>query len=115
MNTKEYYLTELRRIKSILAVQNPMLNNEAVNSFAFLSANLGHFLPMLSYEMHIDIFRQFQLQHWLNAKDVAFFKEEYPLRITGWRAVLTEMQTQPGIICTYHFGAYQLINYLLVK
>ncbi len=88
---------------------------EALNTYTFLSANLQNFMPTIPPDQHVVLFEQFQLAQHLNGKDTTYFVDQYPLPIHGWDSFLTELQRHPGIVCTYHFGAYQLINYLLIK
>jgi lauroyl/myristoyl acyltransferase len=90
-------------------------DEESLNTFTFLSANVYNFLPLLPYPQHFDMFKRFRFHQWLNGLDAQFFKGKYPLKVTGWMAFEQCLRTKPGIICAYHFGSYQLINYLLIK
>lgn len=80
-----------------------------------MSANLSHFLPMLKLNTQKKIFSRARTQQWLNAMDVTLFAGTYPWRIQGWNDFRKRLIVQPGIIASFHFGAYQLICYLMVK
>lgn len=88
---------------------------EPLNTYTFLSANLSNFVPTMPHEQHWALFEQYRMAQVLNGLDTACFEANYPLAIVGWDAYLRKLRERPGIICTYHFGAYQLINYLLIK
>lgn len=91
------------------------LEGELLNTFTFLSANVYNFLPLLPYPQHFPMFRRFRFHQWLNGLDARFFKGKYPLKVNGWLSFQQRLLSKPGIICAYHFGSYQLINYLLIN
>lgn len=91
------------------------LDGQLLNTFTFLSANVYNFLPLVPYKQHFPMFKRFRFQQWLNGLDALFFDGKYPLKVKGWTAYEQRIREVPGIICAYHFGAYQLINYLLIK
>lgn len=90
-------------------------DSEPLNTYTFLSANLSNFVPTMPHEQHWPLFEQYRMAQVLNGLDTTYFKAGYPLSIVGWDVYLRKLWERPGIICTYHFGAYQLINYLLIK
>ena len=87
----------------------------SLNTFGLISANLYNFLPQMPYQKHRVLYRDFKLNQWLHGLDSAFFDDEYPLPVEGMGEVLDKITNQNGIICTYHFGVYQLINSILIN
>lgn len=111
---KKEYLQKAARAQAHFCAQTDLGNLPTLNTFTFLSANIGHFLPMLDSSTHLQIFQHYRYHKWLNGLDVACFADRYPLRVYGWPSFRRQIALRTGIICTYHFGAYQLINYLLI-
>ncbi|WP_164124306.1 LpxL/LpxP family acyltransferase [Sphingobacterium luzhongxinii] len=86
---------------------------EALNTYALLSANLSNFMPQL--QSHQEFFQRYRYQQVLNGNDLLHFERDYPSPVEGWDAVLALVKAHRGIIATYHFGPFQLINYLLMR
>lgn len=112
-NTHSYWV-EIDHYRISLAQNGLLWNEHTINTFTFFKANMQHFMPMIDHDDHIRLFKQFNLHNWLNTIDTALFKDKFPWRIEGKNQFLNQISLQPGLICTFHFGAYQLINYLLV-
>lgn len=113
MKRVKLYNEKLAHIKKQLADTSEAV--ESVNAYAYFSANLKHFMPLLDWDRHRLLYRQFREYAALNALDVLFMDGEFPLPITGWEHLRCKLLRRHGIICTFHFGAYQLINYLLLR
>lgn len=113
MKTVKLYNEKLAHIKKQLAETSGAV--ESINAYAYFSANLKHFMPLLDWDSHRQLYRQFRENNALNALDVLFMDGEFPLPISGWEHLRDKLLNQHGIICTFHFGAYQLINYLLLR
>ncbi|WP_286863382.1 MULTISPECIES: hypothetical protein [Sphingobacterium] len=113
MKCIKLYTEKLEHIKKQLKETNGTV--ESVNAYAYFSANLKHFMPLLDWDRHWQLYLQFRENNALNALDVLFMDGEFPLPITGWGYLSAKLLRRHGIICTFHFGAYQLINYLLLR
>jgi len=102
-------------------VPNPLPNRIestdvlSLNTFGLISANLYNFLPQMTYDKHKELFHSFRMNQWLHGIDANFFKGDFPLPVFGVDQLLEKIGVQNGIICTYHFGIYQLINSILVN
>lgn len=104
--------------KGLGMLPNPLINWEdpkQLNAFAMLSANLLNFLPNLPIGDHQIFYNSILEQQVLNGNDIVLFEDDYPFPIYGWDNLLLKLKAQNGIIATYHFGPFQLINYLLIK
>ena len=113
MKRVKLYHEKVEHIKKQLAMSSQSV--DAVNAYAYFSANLKHFMPLLDWGKHRLLYRQFREYNARNALDVHFMDGEFPLPIIGWEHLRSKLGRQHGIICTFHFGAYQLINYLLLR
>jgi len=113
MKRVKLYNEKLEHIKDQLAESSQSV--ASLNAYAYFSANLKHFMPLLDWDRHRLLYRQFREYNALNALDVQFMDGEFPLPITGWEHLRDKLLRRHGIICTFHFGAYQLINYLLLR
>lgn len=87
----------------------------SLNTFGLISANLYNFLPQMPYTKHRFLYRDFKMNQWLHGIDTHFFQNEYPLPIDGVGDLMDKLNVQNGIICTYHFGVYQLIDSILLN
>ena len=87
----------------------------SLNTFGFISANLYNFLPNMPYHTHRALYRDFRTHQWLHGMDANFFKGQYPLPIEGANDFLAKITSRSGIVCTFHFGVYQLICHLFLK
>jgi len=84
--------------------------------FAFFSANLSNCFPHINSTHYLDIFKQMQLNRRLSFHDIELMRFPELIRITGWDAGwAAALRHAPAIVCTYHTGAYRLINVLLAK
>ncbi|MGH8402765.1 MAG: hypothetical protein ACRESO_05110 [Gammaproteobacteria bacterium] len=85
------------------------------NTRQFASANLHHLLPEIPMREHEKVFDEILL-HRLMAEldeDSVFLLDH--TRIEDPHSVLNTAKTAPVIFCTFHFGAYRLINMLLIS
>lgn len=87
----------------------------SLNTFGLISANLYNFLPQMPYTKHRSLYRDVRMNQWLHGMDAHFFQNEYPLPIDGVGDLMEKLNVQNGIICTYHFGIYQLIDSILLN
>lgn len=88
----------------------------AMNRFTICSSHLGYFFPLSTYPKQLSFYEKYIAQQICNARDLSMFeKADLPFECIGWEQVLDRITMQKGILCTYHFGAYQLINYLLER
>lgn len=115
MDTVQDYKKELQRLHNRLYKEGIDWNRTIINRLTEMSANMAYFFPELSYGDHRRIFRDSLWQLKMDSWDLKLFSGSYPYTIRGWRGFLKKIRAQKGMICTYHFGAYQLINYLLLK
>ncbi|WP_028298205.1 hypothetical protein [Olivibacter sitiensis] len=115
MTGLDSYKKQYEQLARHMEAGRPLQEEQWLNSFTFFSANIHHFLPLLPYAQHLPMYGRLRFHQWLNGLDAQFFADTYPLEIKGWEPYERRIRQEPGIICTYHFGAYQLINYLLVK
>ncbi|MEN5435275.1 hypothetical protein ABE545_16695 [Sphingobacterium faecium] len=118
MNITELSRCYGRESLALRSVMETMVDPSAMmptNDYTFFSANMRHFLPVLHWKKHDQLFQEFKLQQGLNALDARYFDREYPLTVKYWDTFLSRILKQNGVIATYHFGAYQLINHLLLK
>lgn len=90
-------------------------NTDVLNNFTLMSANLINFLPMLDVKQHRSFFNDFIQRKVQNGLDLILFKEGYPNEIIGRDCFVKQIRSTQGILATYHFGPFQLINYLLVR
>jgi|GEM_PF-4157563 len=112
---KLLYKKQARALYREAEIQLSARGAEPLNTYTFLSANLSNFVPTMPHEQHWSLFEQYRMAQVLNGLDTTYFEEKYPLPVVGWDIYLRKLRERPGIISTYHFGAYQLINYLLIK
>lgn len=115
MDIEKRYHDKVKHIKKLLLADRIGLSAETTNAYAYFSANLAHFMPLLGWDRHEQLYHQFREQHAINALEAQEMDREFPQQIVGWEGLRTKLTAQPGIICTFHFGAYQLINYLLLR
>lgn len=113
MKHVKLYIEKLEHIKTQLVKSSQSM--ESVNAYAYFSANLKHFMPLLDWDKHRLLYHQFREYNARNALDVQFMDGEFPLPIIGWEHFRSKLEHQHGIVCTFHFGAYQLINHLLLR
>lgn len=90
-------------------------NPRQLNSYTMVSANLFNFLPHVAPHRHLSFYQQYKGQQYLNGNDIRLFEGDYPLPIDGLQDFLERVIQQRGIIATYHFGPFQLINYILMN
>lgn len=112
---KNLYLQQAREGRAALSQPLHSHDPKRFSLYTFLSANLGHFLPMIDVKRHQCLYKEYLYHNWLHGLDVTYYAKYFPLTIYGWQNTLERLAKGNGIICTYHFGAYQLINYLLIK
>lgn len=99
-----------------LALQSPDFGNEKVmNTHTFMKANVQNFIPIYPSAMYTDFYQKYRLGQWLNGLDAAFFEKSYPVHVKGWKDFEERIRSQTSILATYHFGAFQLINYQLIR
>ncbi|TDQ79734.1 hypothetical protein CLV99_1182 [Sphingobacterium yanglingense] len=115
MDTVQDYTKELQRLHDRLYKEGIDWNQTIVNRLTDMSANMAFFFPELDYRAHRKIFRDSLWQLKMDTWDLKLFAGTYPYKIRGWKGFLQKIRAQTGMICTYHFGAYQLINYLLLR
>lgn len=115
MNTNHQHWQELQKFKTKLDRKGIHWDTHTINRFTCMSAHMVNFLPMLSYEEHLKVFKKSIIQDWMNAMDIKLFADRFPWRIQGWDDFIEQISLEVGIIATFHFGAYQLINYLLAR
>ncbi len=115
MDTIHDYAKELQRLHDRLYKEGIDWNHTITNRLTEMSANMAYFFPELNYEAHRKIFRDSLWQLKMDTWDLKLFAGRYPYTIRGWKSFLKRIRAQKGMICTYHFGAYQLINYLLLR
>lgn len=113
--SKLIYTQQQDRLTALSLNRLSLKDQKELNTYTFVKANLTHYMPMLSKERYWAIFRQFRLGQWLNGLDARYFEGQYPLAIEGWETCKEQIQSTTQIMATYHFGAFQLINYLLVR
>lgn len=90
-------------------------NPNNLNSYTMMSANLFNFLPNMPPDRHLSLYQQYKGQQYLNGNDIRLFEGEYPLPIAGLQDFVDKVSQEQGIIATYHFGPFQLINYILIN
>lgn len=95
--------------------ERDLLADEAVHrSFSMCCANLMYFRCDTQTADMADIFRGIVIRQRLAAIDVQCPELADAIRITGWEeSRLNRLRKRPGIICTYHTGAYRLLCCLL--
>ncbi|MDR2273521.1 MAG: hypothetical protein LBF27_21610 [Sphingobacterium sp.] len=114
-DVEQRYQLKKAAIREIVAQEMEQISTAQINSYSYFSANLKHFMPMLDWDMHCTMYRQYQEQLGFNALDAQFMAEPFPIPIRGWEELRLRLSQDPGIVCTFHFGAYQLLNYLLLR
>ncbi|MFD2966222.1 lysophospholipid acyltransferase family protein [Sphingobacterium bambusae] len=87
----------------------------AVNTYSFFSANLLNFIPSIPFDLHPYLFKEFRKNKKRNGIDATSFSAVYPYPIVGWETIDKMMLNGASILCTFHFGPFQLLNYVLVK
>lgn len=90
-------------------------NEHSINTFTIISAHLSYFIPGLSYRGQHKVFKKYIRHAEMNSHDLEAYAKDDTGHIKGWDVFLSQIAKRPGMICTFHFGPYQLINYLLVK
>lgn len=90
-------------------------NPKNLNSYTMMSANLFNFLPNMPAYKHLSMYQQYKGQQYLNGNDISLFEGDYPLPIVGLQDFVDRVSREKGIIATYHFGPFQLINYILIN
>lgn len=90
-------------------------NPKNLNSYTMMSANLFNFLPNMPPHRHLSLYQQYKGQQYLNGNDIHLFEGDYPLPIDGLQDFVDRISREKGIIATYHFGPFQLINYILIN
>lgn len=113
MITYDNYWEHLHVLKAQLNANGLRWDEPTRHRFDIISAQLDHFMPHLERHEQLDFYNRFMLQSWMNAMDLKFFDRPHPWPIYGWEAFVNQISSKTGVIATYHFGAYQLITYLL--
>lgn len=112
---KKTYLQQAREGRAALPATLDEYDPKSFSLYTFMNANIGHFLPMIDEDTRIQLFQEYMYHNWLHGLDVTYYADRFPLHVLGWPSALRRLGQGNGIICSYHFGAYQLINYLLIK
>ena len=81
----------------------------------FASANLHYLLPEIPMSVHPQIIDEMLLHRLMAELDEESFFLLDNTRIEDAHSVLDAAKTSPVIFCTFHFGAYRLINMLLIS
>jgi len=83
--------------------------------FALFSTNLHNLLPDLPRKEYVPTFRRLQANLALTFMDIEHAACPGFMQARGWDdAWATTLRERPGIVCTYHTGAYRYLNHLLV-
>ncbi len=84
--------------------------------FAFFSTNLHNLLPSLPRREYIPTFRRLHASLALSFMDIEHATCPDFMQIQGWdNAWAATLHERPGIICTFHTGAYRHLNYVLMQ
>lgn len=84
--------------------------------FAIFSANMHNLHPTLPRREYIPIFRRLQANLALTFMDIEHAACPGLMQVQGWDdAWAIALRERPGIICTFHTGAYRYLNYLLMQ
>lgn len=85
------------------------------NTREFASANLHHLLPEMPLREHPKIIDEILLHRLMAELDEESFFLLDNTRIEDPNEVLTKAKSSPVVFCTFHFGAYRLVNMLLIS
>ncbi|MGH8280978.1 MAG: hypothetical protein ACRERZ_02175 [Gammaproteobacteria bacterium] len=123
MLNAEQYLDTLARLprpyRFAPAIQATADDGEAsaleANIHEFASANLHHLLPSIPLNKHPQIIDEILLHRLMAELDGHSFFLLGNTRIEDPHSVLSAAKRAPVIFCTFHLGAYRLINMLLIS
>lgn len=83
--------------------------------FAIFSANIHNLHPTLPRREYLPAFRRLQANLALSFMDIEHATCPDFMQVTGWdNAWAATLRERPGIVCTFHTGAYRYLNYLLM-
>lgn len=111
MTDIEYEIEREKIFEDVKSKLNIWGNDFISGKFTLTSASLYNLLPEIEYEKHEDIFREIMVnqklsileQGYLNIQNKVVYEKLYP-------ELLQMLKNKSGIICTFHFGSYRLIN-----
>lgn len=84
--------------------------------FNIASASLSNYLPQISFSKHENIFKNIFLHQQLSMFEQSFYDlPDYVVYENLNREVRRLLEKGGSIICTFHTGAYRLINLFLAK